>query len=120
MASNGILHVLNAVMIPPAGTIVSTLAACPVFKTLVEAVKVAGLVDTLSSPGPFTLFAPTDKAFDKLPPGTLEKLLKHPTELASEFDHQGYRIRMYITLSIMSNAPSKSHISGKMFITFLE
>ena len=86
MASNGIIHVLNAVMIPPAGNIVSTLAACPVFKTLVEAVKVAGLVDTLSSPGPFTLFAPTDKAFDKLPPGTLEKLLKNPTELASELD----------------------------------
>ena len=85
MASNGILHVLNAVMIPPAGTIVSTLAACPVFKTLVEAVKVAGLVETLSSPGPFTVFAPSEKAFEKLPRGTIEKLLRNPTELASEF-----------------------------------
>ncbi|KAK3756178.1 hypothetical protein RRG08_064284 [Elysia crispata] len=82
MASNGILHVLNAVMIPPAGTIVSTLAACPVFKTLVEAVKVAGLVETLSSPGPFTVFAPSEKAFEKLPRGTIEKLLRNPTELA--------------------------------------
>jgi len=46
------------------------------FKTLVAAVKAAGLVDTLKGPGPFTVFAPTDEAFAKLPPGTLESLLK--------------------------------------------
>ena len=46
------------------------------FKTLVAAVKAAGLVDTLKGPGPFTVFAPTDDAFAKLPSGTLEKLLK--------------------------------------------
>jgi uncharacterized surface protein with fasciclin (FAS1) repeats len=46
------------------------------FKTLVAAVKAAGLVDTLKGPGPFTVFAPTDEAFAKLPPGTLETLLK--------------------------------------------
>jgi uncharacterized surface protein with fasciclin (FAS1) repeats len=46
------------------------------FKTLVAAVKAAGLVDTLKGPGPFTVFAPTDAAFAKLPPGTLESLLK--------------------------------------------
>jgi uncharacterized surface protein with fasciclin (FAS1) repeats len=45
-------------------------------ETLVKAVKAAGLVDTLSGPGPFTVFAPTDAAFDKLPKGTLESLLK--------------------------------------------
>ena len=44
--------------------------------TLVAAVKAAGLVDTLSSPGPFTVFAPTNKAFGKLPKGTVETLLK--------------------------------------------
>ncbi len=44
--------------------------------TLVAAVKAAGLVDTLSGPGPFTVFAPTNAAFDKLPPGTVEDLLK--------------------------------------------
>ena len=83
-ASNGVIHVINSVMIPPGGNIVATLAACPVFKTLVTAVKVAKLVDTLSGPGPFTVFAPTDKAFGKLPPGTLDKLIKNPTKLASE------------------------------------
>ncbi len=46
------------------------------FKTLVAAVKAAGLVDTLSSPEPFTVFAPTDAAFAALPKGTLEKLLQ--------------------------------------------
>jgi uncharacterized surface protein with fasciclin (FAS1) repeats len=46
------------------------------FNTLVTAVKAAGLVDTLKGPGPFTVFAPTDGAFAKLPPGTLENLLK--------------------------------------------
>ena len=46
------------------------------FTTLVAAVKAAGLVDTLKGPGPFTVFAPTDAAFAKLPAGTLESLLK--------------------------------------------
>ena len=46
------------------------------FNTLVAAVKAAGLVDTLKGPGPFTVFAPTDEAFAKLPAGTLESLLK--------------------------------------------
>lgn len=46
------------------------------FKTLVAAVKAAGLVETLQSEGPFTVFAPTDEAFAKLPDGTLEDLLK--------------------------------------------
>lgn len=44
--------------------------------TLVAAVKAAGLVDTLASPGPFTVFAPTNAAFNKLPPGTVEKLVQ--------------------------------------------
>jgi len=46
------------------------------FNTLVAAVKAAGLVDALKGPGPFTVFAPTDSPFAKLPPGTLENLLK--------------------------------------------
>jgi uncharacterized surface protein with fasciclin (FAS1) repeats len=53
------------------------------FNTLVAAVKAAGLVETLSSPGPFTVFAPTDEAFAKLPAGTVESLLKDKDKLTA-------------------------------------
>jgi uncharacterized surface protein with fasciclin (FAS1) repeats len=60
----------------PSKTIVENAANSPIHKTLVAAVKAAGLVDTLNSPGPFTVFAPTDDAFAKLPAGTVEMLIK--------------------------------------------
>jgi len=60
----------------PTKDIVDTAVAAGSFNTLVAAVKAAGLVDTLKGPGPFTVFAPTDEAFAKLPPGTVEDLLK--------------------------------------------
>jgi uncharacterized surface protein with fasciclin (FAS1) repeats len=60
----------------PAKNIVETAAGSPDHTTLVAAVKAAGLVGTLSGPGPFTVFAPTNAAFDKLPAGTVETLLK--------------------------------------------
>ena len=60
----------------PSKTIVENAANSPIHKTLVAAVKAAGLVDTLNSAGPFTVFAPTDDAFAKLPAGTVETLLK--------------------------------------------
>jgi uncharacterized surface protein with fasciclin (FAS1) repeats len=56
--------------------IVEVAASAGQFKTLVAAVQAAGLADTLSGPGPFTVFAPTDEAFAKLPKGTVEELLK--------------------------------------------
>jgi uncharacterized surface protein with fasciclin (FAS1) repeats len=59
-----------------ADDIVDTAAKAGSFKTLVAAVQAAGLVDTLKGKGPFTVFAPTDEAFAKLPKGTLETLLK--------------------------------------------
>ncbi len=61
--------------------IVDTAVAAGQFTTLVAAVKAAGLVDTLKGPGPFTVFAPTDAAFAKLPPGTVDGLLKDPAKL---------------------------------------
>ncbi len=51
------------------------------FKTLVTAVQVAGLVDTLKSPGPFTVFAPNDDAFAKLPPGTIQQNIPQLTRI---------------------------------------
>lgn len=56
--------------------IVDTAVSAGTFNTLVAAVKAAGLVDTLKGTGPFTVFAPTDEAFAKLPKGTVEDLLK--------------------------------------------
>lgn len=63
--------------------IVDTAVAAGNFKTLVTAVKAAGLVDTLKSKGPFTVFAPNDDAFAKLPKGTVEGLLKDIPKLKS-------------------------------------
>ena len=59
-----------------ASDIVDTAVSAGKFSTLVAAVKAAGLVDTLKGKGPFTVFAPTDEAFAKLPAGTVETLLK--------------------------------------------
>jgi uncharacterized surface protein with fasciclin (FAS1) repeats len=61
--------------------IVDTAISAGNFTTLVKAVQAAGLVDTLKGEGPFTVFAPTDDAFAKLPPGTVEKLLGDPDKL---------------------------------------
>jgi uncharacterized surface protein with fasciclin (FAS1) repeats len=82
MCSNGVIHVIDKVLLPPADepaqpqTIVETAAGAEDFSTLVAAVKAAGLVETLSGEGPFTVFAPTNEAFAKLPKGTVESLLK--------------------------------------------
>jgi uncharacterized surface protein with fasciclin (FAS1) repeats len=65
------------------GDIVETAVAAGSFKTLVAAVQAAGLVETLKGKGPFTVFAPTDEAFAKLPPGTVEALLKDKEKLTA-------------------------------------
>jgi uncharacterized surface protein with fasciclin (FAS1) repeats len=52
------------------------------FTTLVAAVQAAGLVEALQSPGPFTVFAPVDAAFNNLPPGTVQTLVQNPPQLA--------------------------------------
>lgn len=78
--SNGVIHVIDTVLLPPAEeakqTIVDIAVADGRFTTLVAALQAAGLVETLSGEGPFTVFAPTDDAFAKLPAGTVESLLK--------------------------------------------
>jgi uncharacterized surface protein with fasciclin (FAS1) repeats len=66
-----------------AADIVDTAVAAGNFKTLVTAVKAAGLVDTLKGPGPFTVFAPTDAAFAKIPKADLDKLLADKAKLKS-------------------------------------
>ncbi|MCS7239215.1 MAG: fasciclin domain-containing protein [Thermoguttaceae bacterium] len=63
--------------------IVDTAVAAGKFTTLAKALQAAGLVETLKGKGPFTVFAPTDEAFAKLPAGTLEKLLQNKAELTA-------------------------------------
>ncbi len=65
------------------GTIVETAVAAGQFKTLATALDAAGLIPTLSGKGPFTVFAPTDAAFDKLPPNTIPELLKDKAKLTA-------------------------------------
>ena len=79
-ASNGIIHPIEGVLIPPAediniDSLVDVLALDGRFTTLIAAVTAAGLADTLATGGPFTVFAPTDAAFAALPPGTVDSLL---------------------------------------------
>ena len=70
------------VSVAQAADIVDTAVAAGKFNTLVKAVKAAGLADTLKGDGPFTVFAPTDEAFAKLPAGTVESLLNDKEKLA--------------------------------------
>jgi uncharacterized surface protein with fasciclin (FAS1) repeats len=81
-ATNGVVHVIDAVLLPPAPqptTVVDIIVNSDVHNTLEAAVVAAGLVETLSGTGPFTVFAPTDAAFAALPAGTVETLLADPT-----------------------------------------
>lgn len=74
--SNGIIHVIDAVILPSSDDIISTAVQAGSFKTLAAAIKAAGLIKTLKGEGPFTVFAPTDEAFAKLPEATIASLLK--------------------------------------------
>ncbi len=84
--------------------IVDTAAAAGSFNTLVAAVKAAGLVETLKSKGPFTVFAPTDAAFAKLPAGTLDSLLK-PENKA--------KLQAILTYHVLASKVASKDIAGK-------
>merc|ERR1712084_6710 len=82
LASNGVAHIIDGVLLPPSSlgdskpNIVELAQSVDDLSTLVAAVVAGDLVETLSSPGPFTVFAPTNEAFAGLPEGTLDSLLK--------------------------------------------
>ncbi|MEM8798933.1 MAG: fasciclin domain-containing protein [Pseudomonadota bacterium] len=88
--------------------IVDTAVAAGSFNTLVAAVKAAGLVETLKGEGPFTVFAPTDEAFAKLPAGTVENLLKPENKAA---------LVKVLTYHVVSGAVYAKDISGKTLNT---
>ena len=74
--SNGVIHVIDSVILPSDANIPAVADKAGTFKTLLAAAKAAGLVDALSGNQDLTVFAPTDEAFAKLPKGTVEDLLK--------------------------------------------
>jgi uncharacterized surface protein with fasciclin (FAS1) repeats len=85
--------------------IVDTAVAAGTFKTLVAAVGTAGLVETLKSNGPFTVFAPSDEAFAKLPAGTVESLIK-PENKA--------KLASILTFHVMSGKVMAADVVGKV------
>ena len=88
----------------PQADIVDTAVAAGSFNTLVAAVQAAGLVDTLKSSGPFTVFAPTDAAFSKLPAGTVEMLLKPENK---------DKLVAVLTYHVISGAVRSGDLAGK-------
>jgi len=100
LASNGVAHIIDGVLLPPtaptppapkAKNIVELAQSVPSLSTLVTAVVAGDLAATLSSPGPFTVFAPTNDGFGKLPKGTVDTLLK-PENKATLVDILTYHV----------------------------
>jgi len=79
------------------------------FNTLLTAVEIAGLTDVLRNSGPFTVFAPQDTAFEKLPPGTITSLVQNPPQLG--------RI---LTYHVVAGNWTKADLAGVPFLTSLE
>ncbi len=106
-----IVTVIAACSTPPKSSapqqqdIVETAVAAGSFNTLVTAVQAAGLVDTLKSPGPFTVFAPTDEAFAALPAGNVEKLLKPENK---------DQLVAILTYHVVAGEVKSGDIAGKM------
>merc|ERR1712025_1299882 len=104
LASNGVVHIIDGVLLPPAAPATTTTTAAPAvpnivelaetvkdLSTLVSAVVAGDLVDTLSSKGPFTVFAPTNAGVAALPAGTLDSLMK-PENKAQLVDILTYHV----------------------------
>jgi len=93
--TNGVIHVIDSVIMPTSDSIVDVAASAGTFNTLLAAAEAAGLADTLAEDGPFTVFAPTDAAFAKLPAGTVESLLENPRQLAEILKYHVVEGRAY-------------------------
>jgi uncharacterized surface protein with fasciclin (FAS1) repeats len=96
--------VLFASGIAAAADIVETASEAGSFQTLLTAAEAAGLVDTLKSEGPFTVFAPTDEAFAKLPEGTVEDLLKPENQ---------DQLKAILTYHVVPGKTMSSDLAGK-------
>ncbi|MCR9248708.1 MAG: fasciclin domain-containing protein [bacterium] len=104
--SNGIIHVIDTVMMPASDTIPAIAKAAGSFQTLLAAAKAAKLVDTLSGKGPLTVLAPTDDAFAQLPKGTVKNLLRpeNRRQLARILSYHVVPGRIYADQAITAGA----------------
>ncbi len=113
----------NGTMTKPSGTmtasktIVDVAAGNPSFTTLVKAIKAADLVTALSSPGPYTVFAPTNAAFNKLPKGTLEKLLRPENKTALIRILNYHVVRGNITSALIKTGKVKTLAGPSLNVT---
>jgi uncharacterized surface protein with fasciclin (FAS1) repeats len=96
----------------PMKNIVQVAVEAGSFNTLVAAVKAAGLVETLSGPGPFTVFAPTDAAFAKLPAGTIDALLADKEKLTSILTYHVVSGKVMAADIIKSNGATPKTVNG--------
>merc|ERR1711985_212204 len=123
-ASNGVVHIIDGVMLPPSKleaskpNIVELAQSVDDLSTLVTAVVAADLADTLSSPGPFTVFAPTNEGFAALPAGTVDSLLK-PENKAQLADILTYHVLPEQVLSTdLKSFQSVKTVEGKPLHVF--
>ncbi len=95
VCSNGIIHVIDKVILPEFRSVTGLTATTPGFGTLNAALTVTGLDVTLNSPGDFTVFAPTDAAFQALPAGVLDTLIANPAALSDVLLYHATAGRLY-------------------------
>lgn len=122
MSRNSLIATLAAVLITspaiaqpapaPAAKNIVEVATAAGFNTLVTAVKAAGLASALQGPGPFTVFAPTDAAFAKLPPVTLDALLKDQAKLAAILKYHVVSGKVMAADVIKSNGAKPTTLNG--------
>ena len=110
MAGNGVIHVIDKVLIPPKN-IVATAKAAGRFTTLTALLKMSGLAGTLANKGPFTVFAPTDAAFAKVPKGTLAALARNKARLRAVLLH--HVVKGQVTAAQAMKLSSAKTLEGK-------
>ena len=118
-ASNGIIHVIDAVILPESKSLLEVAKGASTFHTLAAAIEAADLVEVLSGPGPFTVLAPTDDAFAKLPAGTVENLLKpeNKDQLRTILLYHVVPGRVYSdTVVTLKGAPTASGITAPISV----
>ncbi len=117
IADNGVVHVIDAVLLPPSpsNTIYDIVSYSSDHTTLKTAINACSLDGTLSGPGPFTLFAPTDAAFDLLPAGTVAALLNDIPQLTDILLH--HVVADSVVSGMLSNGQTVNTLNGNVTVT---